>query len=79
MKIVALVLSAFSGGSEAGEAVIARFSEPVPLEFVALIVALVVPATAGTPVMEPFAVLSVRPEGSPLAPKLVGLFVAAIW
>jgi hypothetical protein len=55
---------------------------PVPPELVALIVMLYglpasVPA-AGVPEINPVAVFTVRPEGSPVALKLVGLLVAVI-
>jgi hypothetical protein len=45
---------------------------------VALSVTLEVPAAAGVPEIKPDAVLTVRPLGSPDAPKLVGEFVAVI-
>ena len=55
---------------------------PVPLTLVALIVTLYglpasVPA-AGVPEINPVAVFTVKPEGSPVALKLVGLLVAVI-
>jgi hypothetical protein len=55
---------------------------PVPPELVALIVTLYglpasVPA-AGVPEISPVAVFTVKPEGSPVALKLVGLLVAVI-
>jgi hypothetical protein len=40
---------------------------PVPSEFVALIVTVDVPTAEGVPVIWPFAVLTERPEGSPVA------------
>ena len=52
--------------------------EPVPLAFVALSVTINVPAVVGVPVMAPVCELTVRPEGRPVAPKLVGLSVAVI-
>ena len=52
---------------------------PVPPALVALRVTLETPALVGVPEMSPLVVLSVRPAGSPMAPKLVGLFVAVIW
>jgi hypothetical protein len=51
---------------------------PVPPLLVALSVTLEVPAAAGVPEIKPDAVLTVRPLGSPDAPKLVGELVAAI-
>jgi len=52
---------------------------PVPLPLVALIVTLYVPAVVGVPEISPFVVFTVKPAGSPVALKLVGLFVAVIW
>jgi hypothetical protein len=51
---------------------------PVPPELVALIVTAYVPAVVGVPEINPVLVLTVNPPGSPLALKLVGLFVAVI-
>jgi len=55
---------------------------PVPPAFVALIVTLYgLPAsvpTAGVPEINPVAVFTVKPEGSPVALKLVGVLVAVI-
>jgi hypothetical protein len=45
---------------------------------VALMVTLVVPAVVGVPEITPVLVLTVRPAGSPVALKLVGLLVAVI-
>jgi len=42
--------------------------EPVPPAFVAVTVAVDVPAVVGVPVIAPVVVLTVRPAGSPLAP-----------
>src|SRR5438552_1915982 len=52
---------------------------PVPPALVALRVTVEVPAVVGVPAMSPVVALIVRPAGSPLAPKLVGLLVAVIW
>jgi hypothetical protein len=52
---------------------------PVPVAFVALRVTVDVPATAGVPEIAPLVVLTLKPEGRPVAPKLVGEFVAVIW
>src|SRR5437667_10157520 len=52
---------------------------PVPPALVALRVSVEVPAVVGVPEMSPVVALIVRPAGSPLAPKLVGLLVAVIW
>jgi hypothetical protein len=51
---------------------------PVPPALVALIVALYVPAVVGVPEISPVVVFTVKPAGSPVAPKLVGLLVAVI-
>ena len=49
------------------------------LLLVALIVTLYVPAVVGVPEISPLVVFTVKPAGSPVALKLVGLFVAVIW
>jgi hypothetical protein len=41
-------------------------------------VTLLFPVTFTVPLTSPVEVFTVRPAGKPLAPKLVGLFVAAI-
>jgi hypothetical protein len=51
---------------------------PVPPALVALIVTLYVPAVVGVPEINPVLVLTVKPGGSPVALKLVGLLVAVI-
>ena len=51
---------------------------PVPKTFVALRMTLTVPVEAGAPLIRPSAVLTLRPGGSPNAPKLAGLFEAVI-
>jgi hypothetical protein len=55
-----------------------RLAVLVPALFVALSVTVETPAAPGVPEIKPDAELIVRPAGSPLAPKLVGLFVAVI-
>ena len=52
---------------------------PVPPELVALIMTLYVPAVVGVPEINPVLVFTVKPAGSPVALKLVGLLVAVIW
>ena len=52
---------------------------PVPPELVALIVTPYVPAVVGVPEINPMLVFTVKPAGSPVALKLVGLLVAVIW
>jgi hypothetical protein len=51
---------------------------PVPPALVALMVTLYVPAVVGVPEIDPVAGFTVKPEGSPVALKLVGLLVAVI-
>jgi hypothetical protein len=55
---------------------VAVLQEPAPLR--AVMVTLVVPAVVGVPEITPVLVLTLRPVGSGLAVKLVGLLVAVI-
>jgi hypothetical protein len=55
-----------------------RGAPPVPPLLVALSVTLEVPAAVGIPEIKPERVSTVRPAGSPDAPKLVGELVAVI-
>ena len=56
-----------------------RGALPVPPLFVAFSVTLEVPAApVGVPEIKPETVFTARPLGNPVAPKLVGEFVAAI-
>jgi len=55
---------------------LAVLQEPAPL--LALMVTLVVPAVVGVPEITPVLVFTLRPAGSGLALKLVGLLVAVI-
>jgi hypothetical protein len=72
-----LVITGAGGG--AGRFIArAKIAVPVPPLFAALKVTLKLPETVGVPEMTPLAVLTERPAGKPLAPKLVGLFVAVI-
>ena len=52
---------------------------PVPEPFLAESVIVKMPVTVGVPEMTPDVVFTDKPAGSPVAPKLVGLFVAVIW
>ena len=52
---------------------------PVPLALLARSEMANVPAVDGTPEITPVVVSTVRPVGSPMAAKLVGLLVAVIW
>jgi hypothetical protein len=45
---------------------------------VALSVTVEAPADVGVPEINPFRVLTDKPPGNPVAPKLVGVFVAVI-
>ena len=51
---------------------------PVPPAFVALKVTVEVPVAVGVPEITPVLLLTDSPAGNPVAPKLVGLFVAVI-
>src|SRR2546428_7465979 len=62
----------------AGVIVTASVWVPVPPALVALRVTVEAPAVVGVPERSPVAALSARPAGNPVAPKLVGLFVAVI-
>jgi hypothetical protein len=62
----------------AGLIVMTSVALPVPPALVALMVTLYVPAVVGVPEMAPVLVFTVKPEGSPVALKLVGLLVAVM-
>ena len=62
----------------AGLVVMTSVALPVPPALVALIVTLYVPAVVGVPEINPVLVFTDKPAGSPVALKLVGLFVAVI-
>src|SRR2546427_385005 len=62
--------------SVAGLIVTASVWVPVPPALVALRVTVEAPALVGVPAMSPLVASSARPAGNPVAPKLVGLFVA---
>jgi hypothetical protein len=55
-----------------------RVAVPVPPALVALRVTVEVPAAVGVPEINPVALFTVNPAGNPVAPKLVGVFVAVI-
>jgi hypothetical protein len=71
--VVALVIT---GGAMATVSV--RVALPVPALLVALRVTVEAPADVGVPAINPVAVLTDRPDGKPVAPKLVGELVAVI-
>jgi hypothetical protein len=62
----------------AAQIVITRVALPVPPALVALMVTLYVPVVVGVPEINPVLVFTDKPAGSPVALKLVGLFVAVI-
>src|SRR3989441_9703192 len=74
--LVAVAVMVMAG--VAGVIVTASVWVPVPPALVALRVTVEAPAVAGVPEMSPVVALSARPAGNPVAPKLVGLFVAVI-
>ena len=69
------VLLITGGGGRIFSSIVA---EPVPPALDALTEGVKVPVTVGVPEITPVAVSTFNPVGSPLAPKLVGLFVAVI-
>jgi hypothetical protein len=52
---------------------------PVPVVLVALRVTVEVAAVLGVPEIKPVVVLTDKPAGNPMAPKLVGVLEAVIW
>ena len=74
LAVVALVMT---GGG--GLIVKIKVALPVPLLLAALIVTLYVPAVVGVPEIAPVVVFTVKPAGSPAAPKLmIGPLLAVI-
>jgi hypothetical protein len=71
--LVALVRT---GGPAAMLSVSGAVTVPFPL--VALRVTVDVPDAVGVPEINPVVLFTVNPPGNPVAPKLVGLFVAVI-
>ena len=76
LAVAPLVITGAGGG--AALTVRVRVALPVPPLLVALSVTLEVPAPVGVPEINPETVFTVRPPGSPDAPKLVGELVAVI-
>ena len=74
-----LALTALVITSAAEVTVMLKVAVPVPMELVALRATLKVPTLVGVPLMRPVCVFTLKPAGSPLAPKLVGELVALIW
>ena len=62
----------------AGLIVIVRVLVPVPPAFVALKETELLPSAVGVPEITPVPVFTLRPVGSPVALKLVGVLLAAI-
>ena len=62
----------------AAEIVRVSVALPVPPLLVALSVTVEVPAVVGVPEINPLVPFTERPAGNPVAPKLVGVFVAVI-
>jgi hypothetical protein len=56
-----------------------KVAVPVPALFLALSVIVETPPAVGVPEIRPVVVLTVRPAGRPVAPKLVGELLAVIW
>jgi hypothetical protein len=55
-----------------------RVALPVPPPFFAVSVTVEVPDAVGVPEINPLVLLTDNPPGNPVAPKLVGVFVAVI-
>jgi len=55
-----------------------RVALPLPPPLVAVSVTVEVPAAVGVPEINPLVLLTDNPPGNPVAPKLVGVFVAVI-
>ena len=72
LAVVALVIT---GGAVT---VIVSVAVPVPKLLLALSVTVETPAAVGVPEITPVVVLTDKPLGNPVAPKLVGELVAAI-
>ena len=73
MAVVVLVIA-----GDARFTVNVRVALPVPPLLVAVIVTVDVAAPVGVPEINPDPVLTVSPVGSPVAPYMVGEFVAVI-
>ena len=74
LAFVALVMTGVAGATR-----IIRFPLPVPPEFVAERVMVVLPAADGVPVMAPVLAFKLKPTGRVVAAKLVGELLAVIW
>jgi hypothetical protein len=66
-------------GGGGGFTVSVSVAVPVPPAFVAEMATLETPSDVGVPEMIPFEAFTENPAGNPVAPKLVGPFVAVIW
>ena len=76
VAVVELVITGAAG--RAGFTVRVRVAFPIPPLLIAVSATLNVPDALGVPETRPVAVLTERPPGKPLAPKLVGLLIAVI-
>jgi len=74
LALVALVMTGGGGLTTVNVSV----ALPVPPALVALMVTAYVPAVVGVPEINPVLVFTLKPAGSPVALKLVGLLVAVI-
>ena len=73
LAVVALVIT-----GRAGATVSVSVAVPAPAPLVALSVTVDVPVAVGVPEINPVPVLTDKPAGNPVAPKLVGALVAVI-
>ena len=69
------VASGQAGGNTFTTSVTASVKDPL----VTLIPTLKLPVVAGVPLINPVPVSTPKPDGSPVALKLVGLLMAVIW
>jgi hypothetical protein len=72
----ALTALVIAGG--VGRTVMVSVALPLPPALLALMVELNVPVTLGVPLITPVLVLTLKPVGRPVAPKLVGLLLAVM-
>jgi hypothetical protein len=79
VPVVALAVVALVMTGAARLMVSVRVAVPVPPLLVALRLTVDVPAAVGDPEISPVVLANVKPVGKPMALKLVGAFVAAIW
>jgi hypothetical protein len=76
---LAALLATCTNPAEGGAAIVkVRVAVTVPVELVALKVTVADPAAVGVPEIDPVVVFTDNPAGRPVAPYLVGEFVAVI-